>query len=231
MVASAMNQEVKLGGKSDVRAFFRTAGMKELDLPGKAVAWYCLSGPQTTGPGLFMLVPEQAQRDLDISAEDWSFYLELVVQEMGWRWDAKLNILWITDWFAWQAVAGKKELTTALGELSLLPATPWLAELAAQTPSQLSPTLQALWTNWFFPAPPTEATPETSTVEVDEPSHITPEMIPEIIRLWFRPRTPSYIQRLVDTALRFHLASLQNLSSTPNSSPPLPDRLETTTSN
>ena len=49
----------KLRGES--RGFCRGKGMKELDLAGKAVAWYCLSGPQTMGPGMFVLSEEVAR--------------------------------------------------------------------------------------------------------------------------------------------------------------------------
>ena len=207
MVASTKKA---MGGKRDVRGFWRGEGMDELDLAAKGVAWYCLQGPQTTGPGLFVLVPEQAMRDLKVSKEDWEFYLELVVEEMGWKWDEQKKVLWITDWFKWHPVAGKKELTDMLGSLALLPQTNWVHELAEQTPDELTPALQAVWTNWFFPAPPTEATPETSTVEVDEPE-LTPEMIPVIVRLWFRPRTPAYVQRWVEHALKFQVEYLQSM--------------------
>ena len=215
MVASVQTTK-KLQVKSDVRGFCRGKGMKELDLAGKAVAWYCLEGPQTTGPGLFVLVPELAQRDLDISADDWAFYLELVVEELGWKWDAEHHLLWITDWFAWQPATGKKQLQTMLEPLALLPKTEWLTELAEQPPAELSPALQTAWTNWFFPAPPTQTAPETSTFEVEDPAALTPEMIPVIIRLWFRPRTPAYIQ------LRLHIESLHTQLSSPVDSPSSP---------
>ena len=221
MVASANKQTAKVhSGKQDVRGFWRMDAMGELDLAAKTVAWYCLQGPQTVGPGMFVLVPEQAMRDLKVSQEDWNFYLELVVAELGWKWDEQRKVLWITDWFRWQPVVGKKELKEMLGTLTLLPQTAWVEELAQQPPAELSPALQAVWTNWFFPAPPVETPPETSTVEVEEPAELTPEMIPVIVRLWFRPRTPSYVQRWVQQALKFHVEYLRSLD--PNSTCKLP---------
>ena len=213
------------GGKRDVRGFWRAESMDALDLPAKAVAYYCLQGPQTTGPGLFVLVPEQAMRDLKVSREDWDFYLELVVEELGWKWDQQKKVLWISDWFAWQPVAGKKELTDMLASLALLPQTKWVEELAQQMPEALTPALQAVWTNWFFPAPPAQAMPETSTVAVEEPAELTPEMIPVIVRLWFRPRTPSYVQRWVQQALKFHVDYLQGVGT--SGTHRLPTEMET----
>ena len=186
----------KLRGES--RGFCRGKGMKELDLAGKAVAWYCLSGPQTMGPGMFVLSEEVARADLDVSEEDWKFYFELVVQEMGWKWDEKLRLLWITDFFAWQPMQNKKHLLDTLHHLALLPETPWVWELAAAVPIELSASLQAAWTAWFFPAPAVATPePETSTDEIEDFSQITPDAVPLVLRLWVNRRAPRFFVQAV----------------------------------
>ena len=145
-----------------------------------------------------MTSEEVARADLDVSEEDWKFYFELVVQEMGWKWDEKLRLLWITDFFAWQPMQNKKHLLDTLHHLALLPETPWVWELAAAVPIELSASLQAAWTAWFFPAPAVATPePETSTDEIEDFSQITPDAVPLVLRLWVNRRAPRFFVQAV----------------------------------
>ena len=170
--------------------FCKARGMRQLDWAGKAVAWYCLTGPQTKVPGVFRVDAGQACEDLDAKREDWDFYLELVVEELGWRWDAERKLLWITDYFNWVKVS-KREL---LEGLKSLPETPWAEELKAEPPVELSPALQAAWRQWFFPVPPAESTAqETAVLSITDFSQLTPELIPLVARRYLRRNTPDFI--------------------------------------
>ena len=146
--------------KGGLGEFCNSKGMQKVDLEGKAVAWYCLMGPQTKAPGVFRVDAGLACEDMGGKREDWDFYLELVVEELGWRWDAQRELLWITDYFNWVKVS-KREL---LEGLKSLPETPWAEELKAKPPMELSPGLQAVWRQWFNPVPKEEPTAEETAV-------------------------------------------------------------------
>ena len=195
-----------------VGEFCDSKGMQELDWAGKAVAWYCLMGSQSKAPGVFVLDADKACKSLRTSKDDWNFYLELVVEELGWRWDAERNLLWITDYFNWVKVS-KREL---LAGLKALPETPWAEELSAQPPEELSPALQAAWRQWFFPVPPAESTAqEKALASITQLTQLTPELIPLVARRYLRRNTPAYIVQEFEVFLRVRSEFLANTFLTP----------------
>ena len=195
-----------------VGEFCESKEMQELDLAGKAVAWYCLMGRQSKAPGVFVLDADKACKSLGTTKEDWNFYLELVVEELGWRWDAERNLLWITDYFNWVKVS-KREL---LAGLKALPETPWAEELSAQPPEELSPALQAAWRQWFFPVPPVEPTAQEKALDsITQLTQLTPELIPLVARRYLRRNTPAYIFEEFEVFLRIRSEFLASSRFTP----------------
>ena len=195
-----------------IKEFCQLPNVKSLDWAGKVVAWYCLSGPQSKAPGVFVLDADQACEDLVATKDDWNFYLELVAEELGWRWDAQRNLLWITDYFRWIKVS-KGEL---LEGLKTLPETPWREELSAQPPEELSPALQAVWRQWFFPVPPVAPTAqEMALASITQLTQLTPELIPLVARRYLRRNTPAYIVQEFEVFLRVRSEFLANTFLTP----------------
>ena len=202
--------------------FFTLDRMKDLDWAGKTVAWYCLVGPQSKAPGVFVINADKACEDLRTTKEDWNFYLELVADELGWRWDSERNLLWITDYFSWVKVSK----SVLLGGLQTLPETPWREELAAEPPAALSPMLQAVWRQWFFPVEPVEPTAEEiALASIPKFSELTPAMIPLVARRYLRRNTPAYIVQEFEVFLRVRSDFIAQLN-TPDSPPMQEDPLQ-----
>ena len=171
--------------------FFTLDRMKDLDWAGKTVAWYCLVGPQSKAPGVFV-----------INADKVRFT--------------------ITDYFSWVKVSK----SVLLGGLQTLPETPWREELAAEPPAALSPMLQAVWRQWFFPVEPVEPTAEEiALASITKFSELTPAMIPLVARRYLRRNTPAYIVQEFEVFLRVRSDFIAQLN-TPDSPPMQEDPLQ-----
>ena len=209
--------------KNKLRGYWREEGMQKLDGMSKMVAWYCLMGPQATGPGMFVLSADVAQRDLNMSGDDWQLYLEEVVEQLGWSYNAEWQVLWIPDWFDWMPPINRRELLIMLQSLSLLPTKAWAAELAAAVPAALAPALQKAWQEFFNPPThePAEVADEAGAAleQITDLSQLTAHLIPRLLDQCLRRRTPPYLREAFAEFLREKVLPPSDLA-TPPAPPP-----------
>ena len=114
-------------------AFWRDEKVVALSLEEKAVALYCMTGPQSNRIGLFTFSPGAGAEDCGTLPQTFALRFAKVVKTLRWGWDERLRVLYIPTWWKWNQPANPNVLKSTLDDLTELPQTPLLQEFASNT--------------------------------------------------------------------------------------------------
>jgi len=111
-------------------AFWRDEKVIRLGLDEKAVALYCMTGPQSNRIGIFSFSPGAAAEDCATLPVTFARKFSNVVDTLRWRWDSTVRVLFIPTWWRWNQPANINCLKSALCDFAELPQTALRQEFA-----------------------------------------------------------------------------------------------------
>jgi hypothetical protein len=113
---------VKLWADSDFRA------LSDLE---RNVYFYGLAGPQTNRLGFYRLSLAQMAEDLDRALDSVTPAFGRVCATFGWQFDNQVRVLWLPDWWRYNAPENPNVLKGALNDLSEVPCSVLLDQFLA----------------------------------------------------------------------------------------------------
>jgi len=113
--------------------FWRDEKVQTLSIQEKAVALYCLTGPQTNRIGLYCFSQALAAEDLNWGIQTFRPGFDVVCRGLNWHFDSACRVLYIPTWWRYNAPDNPNQLSAYLKDVRELPQSPLLAEFIGNT--------------------------------------------------------------------------------------------------
>lgn len=134
---------------------WKNPDFRSLADPLKVMTLYVLTGPQSNRVGLFQFSFAQAAECVGTSQQQVKNRVLVVCRTFGWEFDAKVSVIWIPSWWAFNPVSeNPKNLKGYLTDLNDVPRTALVTKFCANL-SEIPQALHPLFSPWAAALTPT----------------------------------------------------------------------------
>ena len=113
--------------------FWRDEKVLTLTLEEKAVAFYCLTGPQSNRCGIYVLSPGAAAEDCGTLPQTFAKRFGVVVKTLFWKFDSTFRVLYIPRWWKWNRPDNPNVFQACLADIKELPQCSLLQEFMSNS--------------------------------------------------------------------------------------------------